>query len=427
MNGLWGKNLSGEMNVSLAFTLKLNSQTSGKIRICGADCFKVYSDDKLIYFGPSRAAHGYARVAEIGFTGERLTVVVQSNYVYQFCWIKQQPFFACEVTVGDKTYTAEDFTCYRITDRLQKVQRYSFQRGFSEIYRESEDFNSFLAGKEIFPKIETESVKIPELLPTYNQNPLLNPHAAKSVIEKGGVIINPEAEVWRDRVHYIDGEKIQGYKIEEWEDSATDDASKFVFVPNGEGTGTFNYANFDFGRGITGFFEAEVSVKKGAVLYLLFDEILWDEEGKGKYNVNFKRNDTSNVIKWTFENDGIYHISTFDPYTLRYAVLIYNDVDIKNFVVRDYENPQVNKFEFSCADKRVERIVKAARATLAQNSVDILTDCPQRERAGWLSDAWFSSLAERLFTGDNAAERTFLENYSLSSKRFLPDGMIPMC
>lgn len=65
--------------------------------------------------------------------------------------------------------------------------------------------------------------------------------------------------------------------------------------------------------------------------------------------------------------------------------------------------------------------------TLAQNAVDLLTDCPSRERAGWLSDAWFSSVAERLFTGGNQAEKAFLDNYAKSHKDGLPEGMVAMC
>ena len=54
--------------------------------------------------------------------------------------------------------------------------------------------------------------------------------------------------------------------------------------------------------------------------------------------------------------------------------------------------------------------------TFAQNSFDIFTDCPTRERAGWLCDSFFLGRAEYEFTGTNLIERSFLENY------MLPDG-----
>ena len=86
------------------------------------------------------------------------------------------------------------------------------------------------------------------------------------------------------------------------------------------------------------------------------------------------------------------------------------------FTLRDYENPNPGKFQFNCGDPELQSILEAAKATLAQNSVDVLTDCPSRERAGWLSDSFFSSEAERIMTGKNQAEQTFLENYSNPTK-----------
>lgn len=71
--------------------------------------------------------------------------------------------------------------------------------------------------------------------------------------------------------------------------------------------------------------------------------------------------------------------------------------------------------------------MEAARHTFAHNAVDLLTDCPSRERAGWLSDSFFSSVAERVFTGDNKVERAFLQNYILADKSGHPKGMIPRC
>ena len=49
-----------------------------------------------------------------------------------------------------------------------------------------------------------------------------------------------------------------------------------------------------------------------------------------------------------------------------------------------------------------------------------------RERAGWLADSYFSSTAERYFTGSNKVEKVFLENYTLVGETRLPKGMIPM-
>ena len=150
----------------------------------------------------------------------------------------------------------------------------------------------------------------------------------------------------------------------------------------------------------------------------------------GKYwekYVAFDRNTTSNVCKWRFDKAGEYSVTTFEPYTCRYACIVYDEGLDVEFAIRDYENPNAERLQFSCADKRVEKIMEAARATLAQNAVDLLTDCPSRERAGWLSDSYFSSVAERIFTGENQVEKAFLDNYAKAYEEQLPKGMIPMC
>lgn len=52
MKGIWGKNLSEEMNLTLAFVLDLGEQKKGRMNVAGASCFRVYADGKLIGFGP---------------------------------------------------------------------------------------------------------------------------------------------------------------------------------------------------------------------------------------------------------------------------------------------------------------------------------------------------------------------------------------
>ncbi|MFQ9737640.1 MAG: hypothetical protein ACLR06_07850 [Christensenellaceae bacterium] len=75
----------------------------------------------------------------------------------------------------------------------------------------------------------------------------------------------------------------------------------------------------------------------------------------------------------------------------------------------------------------MKAVFEAAAATFRQNAVDIFTDCPGRERAGWLCDSYFSAQAERLFTGRNEIEKRFLENYILADVPEIEKGMLPDC
>lgn len=431
MRGIWAKNFKTEMNTTLAFSLDLERKEAFSMKIAGASFYRIYVDGQFFGFGPQRAAKGYARAEKIALEGKRIVVEVENIGVESFWMIKQSPFFACEIeTEKGGRYEAKDFICQLLTDRLRAVQRYSYQRGFIETYKMSKDRRALYAGdRYAAPVLETEETEIPTLLPSYVDRAKYALHTMKKTIEEGAVTLDRSLPVWRDRAHWLIGTELEGFKTEEWEDAATDEASVFVYHADGEkrAVGEYRYETVDFSRAITGFVELEVEVKSPGTVYVLYDELLWDECGKGENYVAFERNTTSNVFKWQFEKAGTYHVTTFEPYTLRYARIVHSDgMEVKLFI-RDYENPNADRFKFSCSDKRLERIMEAARATLAQNSVDILMDCPSRERAGWLSDSWFSSVAERLFTGDNQAERAFLDNYVKAHREGLPEGMLPMC
>ena len=72
-------------------------------------------------------------------------------------------------------------------------------------------------------------------------------------------------------------------------------------------------------------------------------------------------------------------------------------------------------------EPELRAIVEAAKATFAHNAVDLYSDCPSRERAGWLCDSFFTARAEYFLTGESRIEEAFLENFRL----YTPDGSIP--
>ena len=426
MNGVWAKNKSFEKNLSLAFVLKLNEETEMNVKISASSFYKLIIDGNMVGFGPQRASHGYFRAQRFSVKGNVVVVEVTNVGIKTFCWIKQPPFFTCEIiTDKGKTYNQNDFTCYLLTDRIQKVQRYSYQRGFAENYIMDKDRTSLYNGNTDFQELETTEVCLKKELNSYVDNAKLTTFNVKSVVEQGSVIIDESLPVWRDRAHLNVGKEIDGYEIKEWENSATDEASKFIFLPNKK-DGDFSYITFDFGRAITGFTNLKISAKSKGQVYYIFDELLWKEEGKGENYVGFTRNTCSNVHKWTLTKGGEYCVSTSEPYTVRYATVVFSKGISVNTTITDFENPNTDRFKFNCEDEEINLIMESARHTLAQNAVDVLTDCPSRERSGWLSDSWFSSIAEKVFTGENPAEKTFLENYITCFSEPLPKGVLPM-
>lgn len=425
-SAVWAEGQKNQMNRAFAFVLDLGKKQMGEICLSAASCYKVIADGKLMGFGPNRTAHGYARAAVYPFNAQYITVEVQSHFVPNFCWVKREPFFACVLkTESGKEYFAEDFNCFALSDRVQKVRRYSFQRGFCETYINEKDRTAlyFCKPQNAFPRVKTEKAELPHLLPSETLNPALSEIFAEKVIDSGYCKTSPEIAVYVDRTETLIGTVIEGFKRGEWQDFSTDEISRITYL-SGAKSGDYAYETLDFSRIVTGIVEVEIIAGNAGEVFFAFDEILSDEKLK---TIKPFRGDTANVFKWTVKKAGIYNLSAFEPYAFRYANVITSAGVKANVKVRAYENPEAGKMLFECDDKKIEQIMEAARHTFAHNAVDLLTDCPSRERAGWLSDSFFSSVAERVFTGDNKVERAFLQNYILADKSGHPKGMIPRC
>ena len=425
-SAVWAEGQKNQMNRAFAFVLDLGKKQMGEICLSAASCYKVIADGKLMGFGPNRTAHGYARAAVYPFNAQYITVEVQSHFVPNFCWVKREPFFACVLkTERGKEYFAEDFNCFALSDRVQKVRRYSFQRGFCETYINEKDRTAlyFCKPQNAFPRVKTEKAELPHLLPSETLNPALSEIFAEKVIDSGYCKTSPEIAVYVDRTETLIGTVIEGFKRSEWQDFSTDEISRITYL-SGAKSGDYAYETLDFSRIVTGIVEVEIIAGNAGEVFFAFDEILSDEKLK---TIKPFRGGTANVFKWTVKKAGVYHLSAFEPYAFRYANVITSAGVKANVKVRAYENPEAGKMLFECDDKKIEQIMEAARHTFAHNAVDLLTDCPSRERAGWLSDSFFSSVAERVFTGDNKVERAFLQNYILADKSGHPKGMIPRC
>lgn len=425
-SAVWAEGQKNQMNRAFAFVLDLGKKQMGEICLSAASCYKVIADGKLMGFGPNRTAHGYARAAVYPFNAQYITVEVQSHFVPNFCWVKREPFFACILkTERGKEYFAEDFNCFALSDRVQKVRRYSFQRGFCETYINEKDRTAlyFCKPQNAFPRVKTEKAELPHLLPSETLNPALSEIFAEKVIDSGYCKTSPEIAVYVDRTETLIGTVIEGFKRGEWQDFSTDEISRITYL-SGAKSGDYAYETLDFSRIVTGIVEVEIIAGNAGEVFFAFDEILSDEKLK---TIKPFRGGTANVFKWTVKKAGVYNLSAFEPYAFRYANVITSAGVKANVKVRAYENPEAGKMLFECDDKKIEQIMEAARHTFAHNAVDLLTDCPSRERAGWLSDSFFSSVAERVFTGDNKVERAFLQNYILADKSGHPKGMIPRC
>lgn len=438
MQAIWAKNLLKEKNITITFQYTLIPTVDTNLYLAASNLYRLFVNGALLGYGPARAAHGYSRLDSYSlakWAGKEttLSVEVYSANVNTFYVVDELPFFAAEIKSGENVVaTAADFSAYHMTERVQKVRRFSFQRSFTESYHLKSNPAEFYAGNTIgrMP-VETEAVGMNRLLPRYVNYPKLNKLMA-SVVECGSVAINLNALPWRDRAYEsIDPVKLKGFYPEELAEDSGEEAGQFTYTATDDKKaailGPMSYQIYDFGRTLTGFFSLSVNTKEDTTLYILFDEVLTDH---GTYReVSPFRNSCCNVLKYTMQA-GVYDLISFEANTARYATVVITNgtAELKDFGMVLYENPDAAGFEFDYGDAELNKIVAAAVNTFAQNAVDVLTDCPSRERAGWLCDSYFSSRAETLFTGKNLVEKSFLENYALCTQSpFLPEGMLPMC
>ena len=438
MKAVWIKDLYEEKNVAVTYQYRLTPTADMTLTLAASNLYRLFVNGEMKGYGPARAAKGYSRsdvYPLAAYAGEEtvLSVEVYSANTNTFYTVDEPPFFAAEIRAGGKVAAeASDFIAYPMTERVQKVRRFSFQRAYTEVYRLTGDPAAFYAGNTAGREAaQTAEVPMNRLLPRYVHMPKLD-FVPAAPVEYGAVTLNEGAEPWRDRAYYgIDPVRFKGYRPDELETDPGELAGKFVCHRTGEeraeALSPMSYQLYDFGRTVTGFFRFRVKAEKGTELSILFDEVIAEKEDRRE--VSPFRNSCCNVIQYTLA-EGESRILTFEANSARFAAVVIRGggAEISDFGMVLYENPDAGDHKINTGDEALDRITKAAANTFAQNAVDVLTDCPSRERAGWLCDSYFSSRAEAFFTGKNLVEKSFLENYALSPQSpFLPEGMIPMC
>lgn len=162
-------------------------------------------------------------------------------------------------------------------------------------------------------------------------------------------------------------------------------AGTVITTPNGETV-------IDFGQNLAGYTEFSVHAKAGQKITLWHGETL-DENGNFTQS-NFDpgdRNKNGGIpqkIEYICrDGENVYHPS-FSIFGFRYAK-VETDIDLSDAqftAVAVYsEMPQTGFFE--CGNEDVNRLFLNSLWSMRSNFVDIPTDCPTRERAGWTGDA----------------------------------------
>ena len=438
MKAIWVKDLYEEKNITVTFQYRFVPSADTVLTVAASNLYRLFINGELRGYGPARAAHGFSRTDSYmlgDHSGDDTVISVEvfSANTNTFYIIDEPPFFAAEIRMGGALVAeAPDFTAYRMTERVQKVRRFGFQRAYSEYYRLSGDPYAFYAGKtEGREASETSDVPMNRLLPRHTHMPKLNKIYPVEA-EYGTVGIDDDP----GRIDHFDfmevnGTSIKGFRDDEFEVDVIGYVWSLLYSAENSGKAEklsdMQYQLYDFGRICTGFFGFNVTAAADTELTLIFDEVICDRENSRKLDP--LRNSCCNYIHYELPA-GESRIISFEANTARYVAMVVKrgEAKIDDLGLILYENPDAASFEYDYGDYSLNKITEAAVNTFAQNAVDILTDCPSRERAGWLCDSYFSSRAEALFTGKNLVEKSFLENYAVSPKLpHLPEGMIPMC
>ncbi len=446
---VWPEGRDTEKNLFVGFRAGFEAPAHARVwlRATGSSLYRVWLNGEFLAHGPARAAHGFYRVDELDITsrlkpGVNLVAFEVAGYNVNSFYLLDQPAFLQAEVVADGRVLAgtgggdRAFEATILRERVQKVQRYSFQRPFIEVYRLAPGFDAWRrdAAARMEPaRCAVQPVKA--LLPRRVAPPdyvLRQPSWRVSGGElKTGV---PVAKPWKDRSLTAIGPKLGGYLEKELE---TVPSLELQTIANANGTPlnkpyapgqplalrAGGYEIADLGCNLTGFIGTRVVCRSKTRLVVSFDEILTNDD------VDFKRLGCVNAVVWELE-PGRYELESFEPYTLRYLKLMSlgGDCDVERLWLREYVSSGVSRAQFAASDERFNRLFAAGRETFRQNALDIFMDCPSRERAGWLCDSFFTSRVAFDLCGDTRIERCFLENFQLPpSFAHLPEGMLPMC
>lgn len=447
---IWAKGKEKEMNLTLGFRTKFTTKNKQKtnIKIAASTLYRVYLNGEFIGSGPARAAHGYFRVDEYPVDkrvreGENILAIEVAGYnVNSYYTLDQPSFLLAEVEIDGKITVAtgqeNDFEAFRLKERLQRVERYSFQRPFSEYYRITEGYDQWRNSTDIpIKKIELAKLPSVTLLPRHVAMPLFEIKKPLNIHSLGTIKKIVPSSYHKDRALTGVGPNFKGYSEAELEVYPVSQEIQEIVTASQEvlrqpvgskhcrDLKKNDFYIYDFGTNLSGFIGAKLKCPEPTRVIFYFDEVLLDDDVKTKQ----RQSDICNQIVYELQ-PGEYNLETLESYTFKYLKIMVTEgkCQIREVYLREFANPEDQKSIFSCDNPRLDEIFIAAKQTFRQNSVDIFMDCPSRERAGWLCDSYFTSMAERDFTGRSLVSHNFLENYALPDTfAFLPDGMIPMC
>lgn len=424
-----------EQNIFATFRTEVGSLKEASLYITAASFYQVYVNRQFVAFGPARTAKGYARMDVLNLerfdAGEKneIVIAVIGYHTHSLSTVCQPSFLMAEVRRGDTVlcFTGRDFEGYLPTCKLQKTERYSVQRHFTEIW----DFRN---GTSLTPSQARVPLAVSEHTPTVLNRVAPYPYYEDIMLNKAscqGKLAFDEALPYRASASSFTPDTYWGcFTAEEivsrpfeWiqrqKQTICEKENKLPLELNEN-----EYAIFDFSKIEAGFLKFCATAEESADIVFAFSEDASPE------HFQFTNMNAENVLEYFMQADQTLDTVSFEPYVMRYLIVAVRtgrirlqQIGIKTFVrdVHDLKTPAL-------PDATLTSIYRGAVRTFAHNAVDLFMDCPSRERAGWLCDSYFTAKTEYALFQSTAVEDAFLENYVLfQNEGEYPDGVIPMC
>ena len=411
---VWGRQ---ELNCHLVFTA--TAPEGATLRLAAADFYKVYNNGQVIGFGPARAAKGYARVDEYTVSGS-VRIEVAGYHCYSLSTVYQDSFLCAEI-VADGAVVAVTgkggFAAFRNGTHRQRVERYSLQRHFTEIYDEGRADEPITVSPLAAPVFLPRRVPMPDLSVqafdrlvkgrfTVGEERRRNAYTQSILVEKNWGKF-PEQEIVDTPFRLVDAMHLE----------KTGDGQLPVTLAAGE------WVMFDCGVVESGFPYLRALAHTDARVLLAVCEYCEDT-----FAFVPKMN-SQGVVQYELPAGVVCERESFDVMNFRkLAVLVTaGEITLEAVGLRRFARNMQGAKRKQFADACLQGVYDAAVRTFAHNAVDIFTDCPSRERAGWLCDSFFTARAEYFLLGNSAVESAFLENYiCYRSEGEFPAGVLPM-
>ena len=444
---VWLEGREKEKNLFVGFRATVDGKAAENavVRMTGATVCRLFVNGEFLGYGPARGPHGFDRVDEWTLKGRCkpganvIAIEVAGYNANSYYHLDQPSYLQAEVVSGTKVLASTAgagaaFEAQALGSRVQKVQRYSFQRTFSEVYSLKTASDAWRTGGAFQAQKLAVRPQLPllERIAPYPDFQLRRPVRevfAGTVKNNPGKVVRGDRSitgVGPDYAGFPEAElaTIPLYEVQRLE-TATQERVDRPVGPQGR----FAFANgqfriFEFERNNSGFIGSTVRCDAPARVYFVFDEILSGED------VSITRYNCANVVTYDLTEAGTYRLESFEPYELKYLKVLVTGgaCEVSDLCFREYVNSAAGRAAFTSSDEALNRIFEAARETFKQNAVDVFTDCPGRERAGWLCDSFFIGRVAADLCGNTDMERLFFQNFLLPPAfAHLPEGMLPMC